>query len=140
MFFFSELYLFKLQVDTAANVQPEKVDAIWNLRGILNTSWHKVQVRRASPGMNSNLWNKGDKSQQHPIFHPIDFMSIGTFWVLDFKLGTELPFWTCLLPSSPVCTRYCRFTNMLRPIYLRQHLSYESTVEMWCLDDSGDDP
>ncbi|CAL9150675.1 unnamed protein product [Musa hybrid cultivar] len=42
-------------VDTAANVQPEKVDAIWNLRGILNTSWHKVQVRRASPGMNSNL-------------------------------------------------------------------------------------
>ncbi|CAL9769004.1 unnamed protein product [Musa acuminata subsp. burmannicoides] len=42
-------------VDTASNVQPEKVDAIWNLRGILNTSWHKVQVRRASPGMNSNL-------------------------------------------------------------------------------------
>ncbi|URE32101.1 Mo-co oxidoreductase dimerization domain [Musa troglodytarum] len=43
-------------VDAAANVQPEKVDAIWNLRGILNTSWHKVRVRRASPAMkNSNL-------------------------------------------------------------------------------------
>ncbi|GKV33049.1 hypothetical protein SLEP1_g41599 [Rubroshorea leprosula] len=32
-------------VDTAANVQPEKVEDIWNLRGILNTSWHRVQVR-----------------------------------------------------------------------------------------------
>ncbi|KAL1539842.1 sulfite oxidase [Salvia divinorum] len=32
-------------VDVAGNVQPENVDAIWNLRGILNTSWHRVQVR-----------------------------------------------------------------------------------------------
>ncbi|KAF5740457.1 Sulfite oxidase [Tripterygium wilfordii] len=32
-------------VDLAANVQPEKVEDIWNLRGILNTSWHQVQVR-----------------------------------------------------------------------------------------------
>ncbi|PIA51159.1 hypothetical protein AQUCO_01100179v1 [Aquilegia coerulea] len=32
-------------VDTAANVQPENVKDIWNLRGILNTSWHRVQVR-----------------------------------------------------------------------------------------------
>lgn len=32
-------------VDSAANVQPEKVEDIWNLRGILNTSWHRVQVR-----------------------------------------------------------------------------------------------
>ncbi|KAE8021334.1 hypothetical protein FH972_007232 [Carpinus fangiana] len=32
-------------VDIAANVQPEKVQDIWNLRGILNTSWHRVQVR-----------------------------------------------------------------------------------------------
>ncbi|GLT33084.1 hypothetical protein SLA2020_077010 [Shorea laevis] len=32
-------------VDIAANVQPEKVEDIWNLRGILNTSWHRVQVR-----------------------------------------------------------------------------------------------
>jgi len=32
-------------VDVAANVQPEKVQDIWNLRGILNTSWHRVQVR-----------------------------------------------------------------------------------------------
>ncbi|XP_059452408.1 sulfite oxidase [Corylus avellana] len=31
-------------VDIAANVQPEKVQDIWNLRGILNTSWHRVQV------------------------------------------------------------------------------------------------
>lgn len=33
------------QVDSAANVQPEKVEDIWNLRGILNTSWHRVQVQ-----------------------------------------------------------------------------------------------
>ncbi|KAJ8750292.1 hypothetical protein K2173_014207 [Erythroxylum novogranatense] len=32
-------------VDSAANVQPEYVQDIWNLRGILNTSWHRVQVR-----------------------------------------------------------------------------------------------
>ncbi|CAL5325601.1 unnamed protein product [Camellia sinensis] len=32
-------------VDIAANVQPESVEAIWNLRGILNTSWHRVHVR-----------------------------------------------------------------------------------------------
>ncbi|EOY02788.1 Sulfite oxidase [Theobroma cacao] len=32
-------------VDSAANVQPEKVQDIWNLRGILNTSWHQVHVR-----------------------------------------------------------------------------------------------
>lgn len=32
-------------VDVAANVQPENVEDIWNLRGILNTSWHRVQVR-----------------------------------------------------------------------------------------------
>lgn len=32
-------------VDISANVQPESVDSIWNLRGILNTSWHRVQVR-----------------------------------------------------------------------------------------------
>ncbi|OVA17511.1 Oxidoreductase [Macleaya cordata] len=32
-------------VDTSANVQPENVEVIWNLRGILNTSWHRVHVR-----------------------------------------------------------------------------------------------
>jgi hypothetical protein len=34
-----------LQVDIAGNVQPEKVEDIWNLRGILNTSWHRIQVQ-----------------------------------------------------------------------------------------------
>ncbi|KAE9466411.1 hypothetical protein C3L33_01701, partial [Rhododendron williamsianum] len=32
-------------VDIASNVQPENVENIWNLRGILNTSWHRVHVR-----------------------------------------------------------------------------------------------
>ncbi|KAL7197096.1 hypothetical protein ACSBR1_037005 [Camellia fascicularis] len=31
-------------VDTAANVQPENVVVIWNLRGILNNSWHRIQI------------------------------------------------------------------------------------------------
>ncbi|KAI5431174.1 hypothetical protein KIW84_035364 [Lathyrus oleraceus] len=31
-------------VDSAGNVQPEKVEDVWNLRGILNTSWHRIQV------------------------------------------------------------------------------------------------
>ncbi|KAL7171711.1 hypothetical protein ACSBR2_036383 [Camellia fascicularis] len=31
-------------VDTAANVQPENVAVIWNLRGILNNSWHRIQI------------------------------------------------------------------------------------------------
>ncbi|KAF1885734.1 hypothetical protein Lal_00002633 [Lupinus albus] len=34
-------------VDSAANIQPEKVEDIWNLRGILNTSWHRIQVQVA---------------------------------------------------------------------------------------------
>ncbi|KAK7260611.1 hypothetical protein RIF29_26809 [Crotalaria pallida] len=34
-------------VDSSANVQPEKVEDIWNLRGILNTSWHRIQVQVA---------------------------------------------------------------------------------------------
>ncbi|KAK4477316.1 hypothetical protein RD792_016533 [Penstemon davidsonii] len=31
-------------VDIAGNVQPENVEVIWNLRGILNTSWHRVHI------------------------------------------------------------------------------------------------
>ncbi|KAK1259291.1 Sulfite oxidase [Acorus gramineus] len=43
-------------VDMAANVQPENVESIWNLRGILNTSWHRVRVQNASPATpRSNL-------------------------------------------------------------------------------------
>ncbi|XP_049932633.1 sulfite oxidase isoform X5 [Nymphaea colorata] len=43
-------------VDVAANVQPESVEEIWNLRGVLNTSWHRVRVRNASlPIASSNL-------------------------------------------------------------------------------------
>ncbi|KAF5951499.1 hypothetical protein HYC85_009443 [Camellia sinensis] len=36
------------QVDTAANVQPENVAVIWNLRGILNPSWHRIQIHEHS--------------------------------------------------------------------------------------------
>ncbi|XP_052138018.1 sulfite oxidase-like [Oryza glaberrima] len=31
-------------VDSSANVQPESVETIWNLRGILNTCWHRVRL------------------------------------------------------------------------------------------------
>ncbi|VAI86452.1 unnamed protein product [Triticum turgidum subsp. durum] len=35
-------------VDSAANIQPEKVEDIWNLRGILNTSWHRIKIQNTS--------------------------------------------------------------------------------------------
>ena len=31
-------------VDASYNVQPDSVDGIWNLRGINNNAWHRVQV------------------------------------------------------------------------------------------------
>ena len=31
-------------IDTSYNVQPDTVEPIWNLRGVLNTSWHRVNV------------------------------------------------------------------------------------------------
>ncbi|XP_013586691.1 PREDICTED: sulfite oxidase-like isoform X2 [Brassica oleracea var. oleracea] len=34
-----------IKVDSAANVQPENVESVWNLRGVLNTSWHRVLLR-----------------------------------------------------------------------------------------------
>ncbi|KAK7854292.1 sulfite oxidase, partial [Quercus suber] len=36
-------------VDIAANVQPENVEFIWNLRGILNTSWHRIHIHTELP-------------------------------------------------------------------------------------------
>ncbi|XP_024196342.2 sulfite oxidase, partial [Rosa chinensis] len=36
-------------VDIAGNVQPENVGVIWNLRGIQNTSWHRVRVEVEDP-------------------------------------------------------------------------------------------
>lgn len=38
-----------VQVDTAANVQPADVDDIWNLRGVLNNSWHKITIQAPPP-------------------------------------------------------------------------------------------
>lgn len=31
-------------IDSAYNSQPESADGIWNLRGLLNNSWHRVEV------------------------------------------------------------------------------------------------
>ncbi|KAL6623168.1 hypothetical protein ACP70R_033047 [Stipagrostis hirtigluma subsp. patula] len=39
-------------VDSSANVQPETVQSIWNLRGILNTCWHRVRLL-ATPNFRS---------------------------------------------------------------------------------------
>ncbi|KAL2610451.1 hypothetical protein R1flu_029024 [Riccia fluitans] len=35
-------------VDSAANVQPATVEEVWNLRGVLNNSWHEVHVKAES--------------------------------------------------------------------------------------------
>lgn len=31
-------------VDSSYNVQPDNVEPIWNLRGVLNNAWHKIEV------------------------------------------------------------------------------------------------
>ncbi|KAJ7520646.1 hypothetical protein O6H91_19G015300 [Diphasiastrum complanatum] len=31
-------------IDSSANVQPENVETIWNLRGVLNNSWHRIHI------------------------------------------------------------------------------------------------
>lgn len=33
-------------IDSAYNTQPQSVDAIWNLRGLLNNAWHRVEVEQ----------------------------------------------------------------------------------------------
>eukprot|EP00966_Prymnesium_polylepis_P324049 7380154-Prymnesium_polylepis.2 len=33
--------------DAAHNVQPERADSIWNLRGLANNSWHRVPITTA---------------------------------------------------------------------------------------------
>ncbi|KAG0559242.1 hypothetical protein M758_10G088200 [Ceratodon purpureus] len=42
-------------VDTAANVQPADVGDIWNLRGVLNNSWHKITLQAQHPSSMSKL-------------------------------------------------------------------------------------
>lgn len=44
---FQTLFYYFFQVDSSANVQPEHVETIWNLRGILNTSWHRIRLQIA---------------------------------------------------------------------------------------------
>ena len=57
-FTLKEIYLLfnaLVQVDIAANVQPENVESIWNLRGVLNNSWHRVHVDVAPESLHSSL-------------------------------------------------------------------------------------
>lgn len=35
-------------IDSAYNTQPERAETIWNLRGLLNNAWHRVDVESAS--------------------------------------------------------------------------------------------
>jgi len=39
-----EIELIVRAVDSSYNHQPERPDLVWNLRGILNNSWHRVKV------------------------------------------------------------------------------------------------
>lgn len=36
-------------VDVSYNVQPERAELLWNARGILNNSWHRVRVKTVLP-------------------------------------------------------------------------------------------
>lgn len=51
----SPTYIIAKAVDTAANTQPESVGSIWNLRGVLNNSWHRVHVNTIPRPLHSNL-------------------------------------------------------------------------------------
>ena len=31
-------------IDSNCNTQPEKIDALWNIRGLLNNSWHRIEL------------------------------------------------------------------------------------------------
>ncbi|KAJ3175251.1 hypothetical protein HDU87_006333 [Geranomyces variabilis] len=37
-------------VDEAYNSQPERVEGIWNMRGVLSNAWHRVKVTVTQPG------------------------------------------------------------------------------------------
>jgi sulfite oxidase len=39
-----ELSIVVKAIDAACNSQPETPDSIWNYRGLVNNSWHKVRV------------------------------------------------------------------------------------------------
>ena len=38
-------------VDAAHNKQPETPEAVWNMRGLANNSWHRVPLRVLHPGL-----------------------------------------------------------------------------------------
>lgn len=40
----SEATLVVKAVDVSYNVQPDSVEGIWNLRGVLSNAWHRVKV------------------------------------------------------------------------------------------------
>lgn len=41
----SEIELVCVATDSNGNTQPESVKSIWNARGLMNNSWHKVHVK-----------------------------------------------------------------------------------------------
>jgi len=40
-----EIELICKAIDESYNVQPDTVEPIWNLRGVLNTSWHRIHLK-----------------------------------------------------------------------------------------------
>jgi sulfite oxidase len=42
--FVSQVSILCKAVDSAYNAQPERVEPIWNLRGVLSNAWHRVDV------------------------------------------------------------------------------------------------
>ena len=46
--------------DTSCNSQPESLEGIWNLRGILNNAWHRVTVQVCVPGHDEDEDDDGE--------------------------------------------------------------------------------
>lgn len=49
---FSKTTLIAKATDVSYNVQPDSVEGIWNLRGVLSNAWHRVNISLAQDSTN----------------------------------------------------------------------------------------
>ena len=50
----SKLEIICKATDASYNVQPDSVEGIWNLRGINNNAWHRIQANISAPEVNED--------------------------------------------------------------------------------------
>ena len=76
-------------VDTSHNAQPDSIDGIWNLRGLIHNAWHRVKVNvprnwRSCEGQNEFLsWYRGN---------PYNLALLDVIFHYDFWFGSATIF------------------------------------------------